>query len=337
MLKIGIVGLGAVSATHIKVIKGLSSLAALTAVCDCNAAKGEKVPGIHFYTELEEMLKNESLDCLHICLPHDLHVWAAQLAAENGVNVFLEKPAGLNWKEVRSLKANPLLEKVKLGVCLQNRYNPTTVKALELVRTHRFGRLKGIKVILTWDRRTNYYDKDLWRGLLSRAGGGVMLSQAIHVLDLMCLLGGQPEWVKGLIGNLYLEDIEVEDTACAHIQFQNGVNGIFYGTVTHCANSSVELEAVMENGILNIKDNRLILKQGKDETLVAEDDFEGGDKAYYGCSHYQAIRSYYEELLGMGGSHISLEDAKTVSILIDQIIQSAREERKVFWKEVEEL
>lgn len=332
MLRIGIVGLGSVSATHLRAIERIGG-AKLAAACDIDAAKREKVPQIPFYTELEEMLKKEKLDCLHICLPHFLHVPAVLLAARYRVNAFVEKPVGLNTADAERLLKDPDVQKIRVGVCLQNRYNETTRKALELIGSGAYGRVKGCKAIVAWDRRENYYSKDPWRGRLAEAGGGVMLSQAIHTIDLMEQFCGKPVWVKGMAGKLLLEEPEVEDTACAHISFENGVNAVFYGTVTHCCNSSIELEIVLENAVLCIKNDRLVRIETQGETVLAQNQIMTGGKPYYGYGHTNAIREFYLELEGKGGSHISIEEGMKSVALIDKILESARLGRRVFMEE----
>ena len=332
ILKVGLVGLGAVSGAHLRAIERQGGLARLAAVCDIDRSKSAKTPGIPFYTELEEMLKKEKLDCLHICLPHWLHGQAVSLAASYGVNVFVEKPAGLNGQEAQALKELAMANGIQAGVCFQNRYNPTTRKALELIRSGTYGRLMGCKAIVTWDRRQGYYDREPWRGRISQAGGGVMRTQAIHCLDLMRLFGGPVRWVKGMTGNLLLDELEVEDTACAQIRFENGAGGIFYGSAAHCCNSSVELELVLEKGVLVIQNGRLTLVQGKEEQVLARDVAAEGQKAYYGSGHDRAVGEFYQKLLGLGGSFVSLEEAEQTGVLIDRIMESSRKSKRVYWQ-----
>ena len=331
MLRIGIAGLGVISASHLEAIGRLKEKAVIAAVCDIDTIKRGKVPGAVFYTDLETMLKCERLDCLHVCLPHHLHVPAGRLAARYGVHVFMEKPAGLDGEDVESLIEDQESQKIKIGVCLQNRCNETTKKMREILSSGKYGRLRGCKAIVTWDRTRDYYTKDPWRGKRSESGGGVMLSQAIHTLDLLELFCGNPVWVKGLAGNLLLEDIEVEDTACAHIAFEDHVSAVFYGTVTHCSNSSLELEIIMEDAVFCIKNNRLIRLKNHHETVLAYDNILPGGKDYYGYSHYNAIREFYEELEGRNGSHTRLQEAKKVNVLIDKIMESAKSGKKVYF------
>lgn len=329
MLRVGIAGLGAISGTHIEAIEKMAD-AKIVAVCDRDEEKSKKLPAVTFYHEIEMMLEQQELDCLHICLPHHHHVPAALKAAQKGISVLLEKPAGLNSRDWKPLIGAEAQYGMKLGLCLQNRYNRTTQAVLKILKQQEYGKLKGCKAVVTWNRTANYYDKDPWRGKLSQAGGGVMLSQSIHTIDLLCLFCGKAEWVKGFAGNLLLEEIEVEDTACAHIHFKNGISSIFYGSVTHCTNSSIELEIVCEDAVLLIKNNELRLLRNHQEMLLERDVLKPGQKDYYGSSHDVAIRNFYNELLYGNGSYVNLNQAAEVSYIIDAIMESARGQCRVY-------
>ena len=331
MLRIGIAGLGVISEVHRKAIGSLQGEAEVTAVCDCDIRKKEKALETVFYTDLAQMLKNESLDCLHICLPHHLHVPAAKLAASMGVSVFMEKPAGLNTEDIDALLQNEDLNHIHLGVCFQHRYDASVQKMLKILEEGSYGKLLGCKAAVTWNRTGDYYNRDPWRGKKAEAGGGVMLSQAVHTMDLMELFCGKPVWTKGMAGNLLLEDIEVEDTACSFTMFEKDVHGVFYGTVTHCRNSSAELEVTTEKGTFFLRNDKLtVLKDGQ-ESVLAEDHAEGGGKDYYGYSHSRAIREFYHMLAGSGGFCISLREARKVSVLIDKIQESAKTGKRVYF------
>ncbi|HCD46912.1 MAG TPA: hypothetical protein DEQ64_24950 [Lachnoclostridium sp.] len=331
MLRIGIAGLGVISEIHRKVIGSLQGEAKVTAVCDCDIRKKEKALDAVFYTDLAQMLKIEKLDCLHICLPHHLHVPAAKLAASMGVSVFMEKPAGLNTEDIDSLLPFGEAGRIHLGVCLQHRYDASVRKMLKILEEGSYGKLKGCKAVVTWNRTGDYYNRDPWRGKTAEAGGGVMLSQAIHIMDLMELFCGKPVWTKGMTGNLFLEDIEVEDTACSFTMFEHDVHGVFYGTVTHCRNSSTELEITTEKGIFFLRNDKLTVLEDGQETVLAEECEESKGKDYYGYSHSRAIREFYHMLAGNGGSFISLEEARKVSVLIDKIWESAETGKRVYW------
>lgn len=174
------------------------------------------------------MLEEVELDCVHICLPHHLHVSVTAACVEKGIHVLQEKPLSINAKE--GLKLIQLEQKnpdTKICVCFQNRFNDTFQTLQQIVKSNKFGDIIGIKGIVTWFRPKSYYTDKPWRGKLDTAGGGVLINQAIHTLDLIQLLCGPVDTLKGNVSQLLDYHIEVEDTASAHIKFKNGANGMF--------------------------------------------------------------------------------------------------------------
>lgn len=231
--KTGIIGLGTVSRTHRNALAQLDHVE-LTAVSDVKPEKKDELPeGVHFYQDYEEMLDQEQLDAVHICLPHYLHLPAVTACAKRGINVLLEKPSTMNTAELRQMQALDREYGFKLAVCFQNRLNPTFVKLRELIGSGEYGKLLGVKGVAIWSRNMGYYNAAPWRASMAQAGGGCMINQAIHTLDQLQLLGGPIRSVNGQVCNLALKEIEVEDTAVAHIDFENGVTGTFFGTVTY--------------------------------------------------------------------------------------------------------
>ena len=151
------------------------------------------------------------------------------------------------------------------------------------------------------------------------AGGGVMINQAVHTLDLMQLLGGKIESIKGNIDNFLDYNIEVEDTVNAIINFENGARGIFFATIANATNSNVEIEVVLEKGIFTIKDSKLYRHIDGDFIEIAEDERLSGSKHYYGASHGKLINRYYECLLNNTKDYIHIEDAIPSIKMIDSI------------------
>jgi predicted dehydrogenase len=228
MLKVAVIGLGDISRIHIPAIQANPN-AELVAVCDLDESLKDTVPGANFYTDYHEMLEKENLDVVHNCLPHYLHYPVTKTCIEKGVNVFQEKPLGLNTSEGQALaKLEEEHRDVKLGVCLQNRYNESFEKLMEIVKSGEYGKVTGVKGLVAWYRPKAYYDVKPWRGKMEYAGGGSMINQSLHTLDLMQLVGGKMESIRGSVDQLLDYGIEVEDTASAHINFQNGARGLFF-------------------------------------------------------------------------------------------------------------
>lgn len=324
MIKVAVVGLGDISKIHIPAIQKNPDVE-LVAVCDINESLAKTVPGVHFYTDYHVMLDEEPLDCVHICLPHYLHFPATKACVEKGVHVLLEKPLALNAEEALELvkleKENPL---VKICVCHQNRYNETFETLKKIVQSGAYGKIVGIKGLVTWFRPNSYYDLKPWRGQMKYAGGGVMINQSIHTLDLMQLLGGEIKSIKGSISQLLDYGIEVEDTAVASIQFENGATGLYFATNSNAENSSVELQVNLENGKFIIKDSILtkINDDGKKEEII-EDAKLPGTKFYYGASHIKIINTFYSCIKNDTQDYVHVEDTLLSIEIIDAIRKSS--------------
>ena len=268
MLKVAVIGLGDISKIHIPVIQENPN-AELVAVCDIDEALKDTVPGVKFYTDYHEMLEQEELDCVHICLPHYLHYCDKSMCRKRN-SCISRKTIALNTEEGLALvRLEEEHQDVKICVCFQNRYNETFEKLQEIVESGKYGKVIGLKGLVTWFRPKDYYDVKPWRG-----NDGVCRrwrsDQSIDsYLDLMQLLGGEIESIRGSIDNLLDYGIEVEDTAVAHIKFKNGATGLFFATNSKCGNSSVELQVVFEKGKFTIKDSILtrVNEEGKKERI----------------------------------------------------------------------
>lgn len=330
MLKIAVIGLGDISKIHLPIIQNDSNVE-LVAVCDIDKSLEDTILGVKFYPDYHEMLEREDLDCVHICLPHHLHYVAAKACVEKGVNVLLEKPLARNAEESMAVvaleEAHP---EVKICVSLQNRFNETFVKLKEMVDSGEYGRVIGLKGLVAWFRPKSYYDVKPWRGLMDYAGGGVMINQAIHTLDLMQLIGGKMNTIRGSIDNLFDYGYEVEDTASANIQFENGATGLFFATNTNVTNSSVEFQVVLEKGKLTIKDSILTVTNGETKKEeVIEDSKLSGSKSYYGASHSTLIHHFYSCIENDSKDYIHAKDAQVSMEMIDAIRKSSETKKKI--------
>lgn len=341
VFRTGIIGLGTVSNVHRNAVSLLKQVE-LSAVCDVDRGRYEAcedLKGISFYQDYEHMLDSEKLDVVHICLPHNLHYEAAKACAKRGIHVLCEKPGTMNHTQLEQMKRLEKKYDFQLGICLQNRWNATFRKMRELINSGKYGAIQGIKAVAVWSRPESYYRSSPWRGRMDQAGGGCMINQAIHTLDQMRLLGGGILSVKGKIGNLMDYEIDVEDTAVAHMEFEHGVRGVFFGTVAYVKNSSIELQAVCENGIFTIKDYGLWYGGAESENekaLIVKDERQPGAQAYYGVGHCQLIRDFYDTLSGNKNSRVTIGEAGRVILLIEAIKKSSAKSRTVLWEEMEQ-
>ncbi|MGG1675998.1 Gfo/Idh/MocA family protein [Neobacillus sp. NRS-1170] len=324
MLKAALIGLGDISKIHSPAIKANPNVE-LIAVCDVDEELRNIVPEARFYIDYQDMLESEALDVVHICLPHYLHNPVTKACVEKGVHVFLEKPLGLNTEEALEIVyLEEAHQEVKVCVCFQNRYNESFEMLQKIALSSEYGKIVGIKGLVAWYRPKSYYDVNSWRGQMEFAGGGVMINQALHTLDLMQLLGGKIESIRGNLDQLLDYGIEVEDTASARIQFENGATGLFFATNANAENSSVELEVIFEKGKFTIKDNILtrVTENGKKEDLI-EDAKLPGSKFYYGASHVKLIHQFYQCIEQGTDNYVHAKDALLSIQMIDAIRKSS--------------
>jgi len=326
MLRAAIIGLGEISNIHLPVLLESVNMD-LAAVCDIDPAMAAKAPGTKFYTGYREMLAAERLDCVHICLPHYLHYPVARYVIEQGVNVFCEKPLAMNLAEARDFVAlEESHPELKIGICFQNRYNESFQMLMHLVAEGQMGRVTGIKGIVPWFRALSYYTDKPWRMRMSTAGGGVMINQSIHTMDLMQLIGGEIASIRGSIANLLDYDgLEVEDTASARMEFKNGAQGFFFATTANSRNDSVEIEVTLEQGELILRDCCLYRQNDGVLEQLVEDDRLAGTKFYFGASHGKIIRQFYECLETGSHEYVHARDALTSMRMIDAIRRSSEE------------
>ncbi|MGL5693789.1 MAG: Gfo/Idh/MocA family protein [Peptostreptococcaceae bacterium] len=331
-LRVGVIGLGDVSIVHTNAIK-LSDKADLVAVCDTDETKKDLVENTNFYTDYNEMIEKENLDCVHICLPHYLHYPVTKEITSNfkKINVLLEKPLCLNVEEVEKFNELDKETDANICICLQNRYNHTVKTLLEIIESKQYGNVKAIKGIVAWNRPEAYYTVKPWRGKMEYAGGGVMINQAVHTIDLMQLFGGEIESIKGNISNLLDYDIEVEDTAMANINFKNGSRGTFISTISYADNSSVEIEVILDDARFVIKDSILYKNNNGTQEEVAKDKLFEGAKHYYGSSHAELISDYYDCLINNTKGYISVSDASNSIKMIESIRNSSKENKLINW------
>lgn len=299
MKKIALVGCGDVATVHLDAIADIAD-AELVALCDRDPAvltaaiAKHGVPG---FADHASMLREMDIDVLHICTPHSEHARIAIDALDAGVHVLLEKPLADDVERGEAVIDAAERSTAKIGVCFQNRYNPTSVRMAEELESGRWGRILGARAQVMWTRTADYYTVKPWRGTWAGSGGGLLMNQAIHTVDLVQWLVGPVEAVTGVTSTLMFGDvIEVEDTAVAVLEHEGGVRTNFYATLTHFTNAPVFLEITCEHGILRLEgDLRAIHGDGRVELLEAADVVRTA-RNYWGASHVRLIEDFYDEL-----------------------------------------
>ena len=296
MYRVGIVGCGGIAQVHAPVLMQLPETE-LIACADIRMERAQAMAekfGCKAYASMEEMLENEKLDVVHLCTPHYLHTPMAQALAEKGIAVFTEKPPVISWEQWADLQE--AAKKVPLGICFQNRYNPNVKEAQRIMASGEYGKLLGARAFVTWKREAPYYTESGWRGTWETEGGGALINQSIHTLDLLVRLMGKPEKVEAHMANHHLQGvIEVEDTVDAYMVL-DGKPALFYATTAYSTNSPVLIELQLENAVLRMESDALeIHTKGNVEKRTFQLPETLG-KGYWGNGHFTCIADFYHSL-----------------------------------------
>lgn len=223
-LKTAIVGCGKVAGTHALAYQSLPN-SELVSVCDVAAERANAFAErlhVNAYTDLAEMLKREKVDVLSVCTQHTQHPAAVEIAAAAGVHVISEKPLAIDLASCDHAIAVAHAAGIKLGVISQRRWYEPVQRMKDAIDAGKLGKpVLAMVTMLGW-REPAYYRSDPWRGTWKGEGGGVVVSQAPHYLDLLCWLMGPAVELQGYWDNYNHPGVEVDDTVVASVRFKNG-------------------------------------------------------------------------------------------------------------------
>lgn len=297
-MKVAVVGCGNISRVHLKAIEQNPSLE-LVGVADIRLDRAQGCAaeyGANAYGSFEQLLAGETVDCVHICTPHYLHTPYAVAALERGINVLIEKPCSMTLEQLDELRWAQRRSGKAVGVCFQNRYNECVKYVRRVIASGELGAPLSIRAFVTWSRGKGYYSDD-WHGTLSKEGGGLLINQSIHTLDLIHCFGGNCRSVTAHIANDHLKGvIEVEDTASILFELENACKAVFYGTTAYGEDSPVLIELAFESCKLRLEGDRLykIGHGGDIAEIVLNQNGKAQGKAYWGSGHSAMINDFYD-------------------------------------------
>ena len=295
-MKAVIVGCGNIGAVHAESIRRLegASLCAAADIRPERAASYAEKYGCRAYASLEEMLEKERPDVLHICTPHYLHVPMTAYVLQRGIHVFCEKPPVISEEQLDALTRAAAEGPGRAGFCFQNRYNPGVLFIRELLASGRLGKVKGARGIVTWNRGEAYYTQSGWRGRLETEGGGALINQSIHTMDLLGVFLGKPVSVEAQTANHHLPGvIEVEDMMEAYIRYADAA-ACFYATTAYTEDAPPLIELSCEKGIVRMEDPEVTViwpdgRREHPETVRKQ----ALGKSYWGSGHLDCIADFY--------------------------------------------
>jgi UDP-N-acetyl-2-amino-2-deoxyglucuronate dehydrogenase len=348
-LRFGILGCGVIGPHHAKAIAGLQS-AELVAVADVVPELAEELAEKNrcsHYASLEEMLSGVDLDAVCVCTPSGMHAEGAITALEAAKHVVIEKPVDVTLEAADRLIEVQRATGGRVAVVSQHRFDAATQAVHEALARGEFGRVTSGSADVRWWRSQSYYDSGGWRGTWELDGGGVLINQAIHSIDLLQWMMGQVVEVTAHTGLLAHERIEVEDTAVAILKFTNGALGSIVATTAAYPGLTTRIAVHGDRGSAIIDDDELTYfyaagegQEGEAHGVVggenqAEETMQrygeaasgpgaGADPGSLSMAHRDQIQDFVEAVREGREPLVNLQEGRKPLAIIQGIYESAR-------------
>ncbi|PKM62698.1 MAG: oxidoreductase [Firmicutes bacterium HGW-Firmicutes-21] len=324
-IKLGILGAGNMGKRHIiNVIEGKCPEVEITAVADLDEknlswAKDKLGSSLSVFDNAEDFFGCSVIDSVLIAVPHYDHPMFAMRCFDNNLHVMVEKPAGVYTKQVRLMNEAAKSVDVKFGMMFNQRTDCIYRKMRELVQSGTLGQIRRTNWIVTdWYRPQAYYASGDWRATWSGEGGGVLLNQCPHNLDLWQWICGMPVMVSAHMQFGKWHDIEVEDDVTAYVEYQNGATGVFV-TSTGDAPGTNRFEITLDKGKLVAENGVLTLWENE----IGEPEFSRTNKNPFGCPKAE---KRIVETDGESLQHVGVLNAFAAAILRDEPLIAGGEE-----------
>lgn len=282
-VRVGVLGLGNMGTSYAQRLRdGDISNAVLAAVCKVTEEKEdwarEQFPhGISYWQSAEEMMSSGEVDAVIVATPHYSHPEEAMRAFKHGLHVLIEKPAGVHTKQIREMNEAAAGSGKVFAIMYNQRTNPVYQKLKELILDGELGEIRRTNWIVThWFRAQSYYDMGSWRATWSGEGGGVLVNQSAHQLDLwQWTTGLLPTRIRAFCSFGKYHDIEVEDDVTAYVEYENGATGVFI-TSTGEAPGTNRFEVTGDLGKVVIENDQLVFWKLRQSAREFSDSYTGG-------------------------------------------------------------
>lgn len=334
--RIAIVGLGMAVTPH---ARGLVDLAdevevvhAFSPSAERRAAFGEKFP---FPTcdSLDVILDDGSVEAVAVYTPANTHRDIGLACAAAGKHVLMEKPLEISTARAVELVEGCRAAGVTMGVVLQHRFRPAGMRLAQILASGDLGAVLGCSTAIRLWRPQTYYDEP-GRGSFARDGGGVLISQGIHTLDLMLSLAGQVETVTGFATTTPVHRMETEDMVCAALRFENGALGTVDATTAAFPGFAEEIVLTCERGTARLASTEMLVQfqDGRRESIAADMSAggTGADPMAFPHDYHRSVMADFVAAIQTGRApRVTGEEALKVHHLIDALIETGRTGRPV--------
>lgn len=314
----------------------------LVAVCDIKPKRLRQAKAKYHcraYTDYKEMIAKEKPDAVHILTPHYLHPPMAIHALNNKVNVLSEKPISIDLADGYRMLSAAKKNKVKLAVVSQNRFNPGSLLVKKNIIDGKLGNIKAAKLAITYHKPDSYYRKSDWKGRLAKEGGGVLIDQAIHFVDVLTwIVNDKVDFVEGNCERRMHKFIEVEDLAEGVIKFRKGSYICFYLMNFYSYDADPEIEIDCDNGRVRMVKDSALIRFNNGSVIEAKPDAKGcidygeGARDYWGSCHWVQIKNFYQALKEGRQPDVSPEEALKTQQIVWNIYKSARTGKRIYFK-----
>jgi len=287
-LKLGIIGYGNMGNTHVNnIMGGKTPNTELAALCDRDEERrklfSERYPEIPVFETAEELMDSGLCEAILIAVPHYDHVPLAIMGFGKGLHVLVEKPAGVYTKQVKEMNEVAKKSGKVFGLMLNQRTNPVFRKLRQMIERGELGKIKRVTWVITnWYRAQAYHDSSEWRSTWRGEGGGTLINQNPHQLDLWQWMFGMPDKIYARASFGTYRDIEVEDEVIALMEYDNGMVGQYITSISEAPGVN-RLEIACDMGILTVENNCKITFQ---RNVVAESEFDKTNTIPFGMPEF---------------------------------------------------
>ncbi|MBQ2714965.1 MAG: Gfo/Idh/MocA family oxidoreductase [Clostridia bacterium] len=336
MLRVGIVGCGNIFTMHATSCAHLDG-AKLVGVCDIKHDRADKQGlkyGVTAYYDYRDLIKKELIDVVHVCVPHYMHPIISRYAIEQGVHVLCEKPMSIEYSDAVENVRLAKEKGIKYGIIFQCRFNDTAKLIKENLMNGKLGKVLSARVVLTWCKPDEYYSLSDWKGTWDKEGGGVVIDQAIHSLDLAnWFISDEIESVQASLNNRSHSIMEVDDTGEGYITYKGGATLSFWAMNNYACDDDIEIRLCCEKGkaVMSYDDAKITFFDGTEISVKqgAGDIIYDGGKDYWGFQHIREIKDFYDAVRENREPMISGEEALKIQKLVCAIY---KEGKKTFKK-----
>ena len=344
-VRFALVGAGVIGKVHAAALAGLPEVAELVAVVDTDAAKAQELAaqyGVPVAADLDAVLRRDDVDAVTICTPSGVHADGAVAALDAGKHVVVEKPI-----DITLAAADRIIDAEKrsgrtVTVISQHRFDRSSEKVQQAVRDGHLGTITSAIASHAWWRGQSYYDSGDWRGTWALDGGGAVMNQTVHTINLMITTLGTPVELFAYTACLAHQRIEVEDTAVAVVKFASGALGMIHGTTAAYPGLDAGLRVFGSKGSAVITDDELVFfhanpgdapeigMQGPTaENQVTDDDTLGPEDRPLGGAHRRQFADFIEAVTTGRPPRVGTTEARTAVSVILAMYESATTGRPV--------